>query len=127
MMADDVRDTVAVNLISIFALPQTNLLPHYAEADVETWYNDLTPVELLAGLRSLGIAIKRHGADGIAVRDPQHALTHRLRQAITRRRHELLILAEGNCHANTPAAVLPHDTNPNTSRLPNVKDQPRQV
>jgi hypothetical protein len=95
-MSDTIIETdiVLANLLDIFVRREPTLLPQFAEADVARWYNDLTPRELLDGLRSLGCTVRRHGPDTLAVRDPQQALTHRLRQAIKRRKSELLTLLD---------------------------------
>ena len=105
MMVDaDIHDTVIANLIDIFALPKAKLLPQHAASDVARWYNALTPAELLAGLRSLGIAIRRHGADALILKDPQQAMTHRLREAVRRRKPELLALLDEELRDRTTAA-----------------------
>ncbi len=100
----DIRDQLVVDALDLFALSVSRTsYPEHTRKALDSWYAELGPREVIISLRALGCTLYQDG-DLLRVRDPQHILTDRLRQAV--RTHKVALLALiGDGAANDTHAI----------------------
>lgn len=99
----DVRDQLIADALDLFALSVSRTsYPHHTRKALDSWYEELTPQEVILSLRALGCTLYRDG-ELLKVRDPQSVLTDRFRQAVRTRKPALLALIDGEAANDTTA------------------------